>query len=74
MDLIHLIMRLDAAHNESKNRSAAVYGAKQLAKEAGGYIGGTAPYGRDLTPETRYTPAAVRSSCRPSRPAPMRPT
>lgn len=56
MDLIHLIMRLDAAHNESKNRSAAVYGAKQLAKEAGGYIGGTAPYGRDLTPETRYTP------------------
>ncbi len=55
MDLIHLIMRLDAAHNESKNRSAAVYGAKQLAKEAGGYIGGTAPYGRNLTPETRHT-------------------
>ncbi|MEV0774919.1 recombinase family protein [Streptomyces sp. NPDC050428] len=53
MDLIHLIMRLDAAHNESKNRSAAVYGAKQQAKEAGGYIGGTAPYGRNLTPETR---------------------
>lgn len=56
MDLIHLIMRLDAAHNESKNRSAAVNGAKLLAKEAGGYIGGTAPYGRKLTPETRRTP------------------
>ena len=31
MDLIHLILRLDAAHSESKNKSDAVRGAKKTA-------------------------------------------
>ncbi|WP_162890077.1 recombinase family protein [Streptomyces olivoreticuli] len=54
MDLIHLIMRLDAAHGESKNKSVAVTGAKKKARELGGYVGGRPPYGRECVPETRY--------------------
>jgi DNA invertase Pin-like site-specific DNA recombinase len=54
MDLIHLIMRLDAAHSESKNKSVAVSGAKRAARELGGYVGGTAGYGFTLKPETRH--------------------
>ncbi|MDH6123872.1 MULTISPECIES: recombinase family protein [unclassified Kitasatospora] len=52
MDLIHLIMRLDAAHQESRNKSVAVSGAKKLARELGGYTGGKAPYGFRLEPHT----------------------
>jgi DNA invertase Pin-like site-specific DNA recombinase len=52
MDLIHLIMRLDAAHQESRNKSVAVSGAKKLARELGGYTGGKAPYGFKLEPTT----------------------
>lgn len=52
MDLIHLIMRLDAAHAESKNKSTAVRAAQQKAREYGGYVGGKAPYGFRLKPET----------------------
>ena len=46
-------MRLDAAHNESKNKSIAVRGAKAAARELGGYTSGKAPYGFSLVPETR---------------------
>jgi DNA invertase Pin-like site-specific DNA recombinase len=52
MDLIHLIMRLDAAHQESRNKSVAVTGAKKMARELGGYTGGKAPYGFKLEPHT----------------------
>ncbi|MFE9692260.1 recombinase family protein [Micromonospora sp. NPDC005806] len=53
MDLIHLLMRLDAAHNESKNKSAAVKGAKDAARALGGYVSGKPPYGFALASETR---------------------
>lgn len=53
MDMIHLIMRLDAAHQESKNKSTAVKGAAMAARELGGYVGGKAPYGRRLKQEIR---------------------
>lgn len=55
MDMIHLLMRLDAAHQESKNKSVAVRSAKKTARELGGYVGGTAGYGFTLKPETRHT-------------------
>jgi DNA invertase Pin-like site-specific DNA recombinase len=47
MDLIHLIFRLDAAHQESKNKSVAVKGAKDTARSLGGFVG-SAPYGFEL--------------------------
>lgn len=53
MDLIHLIFRLDAAHQESKNKSTAVRDAATLARSLGGYVGGKAPYGRKFRQETR---------------------
>ncbi len=56
MDLIHLILRLDAAHSESKNKSDAVQGAKKTARALGGYLGGKPPYGFRMVPETRMTP------------------
>ncbi|MGW3072724.1 recombinase family protein [Kitasatospora sp. NPDC001132] len=49
MDLIHIIFRLDAAHNESKNKSRAVQGAHDLARSLGGFMG-KAPYGFELEP------------------------
>ncbi|WP_245984528.1 recombinase family protein [Streptomyces tateyamensis] len=55
VDLIHMFMRLDQAHNESKNKSVAVRGAKATARELGGYVGGKAPYGFELKAETRLT-------------------
>lgn len=55
MDLIHLIMRLDASYQESKNKSMAVRGAKAVARELGGYVSGKPPYGFALMPETRLT-------------------
>ncbi|MFG2293342.1 recombinase family protein [Streptomyces sp. NPDC048603] len=55
MDLIHLILRLDAAHSESKNKSDAVRAAKKTAAELGGYLGGKPPYGFRMVPETRLT-------------------
>lgn len=54
MDLIHLIMRLDQAHNESKNKSTAVKSAHDLARTLGGVVG-KAGYGFKMAPETRYT-------------------
>ncbi|MFV8185925.1 recombinase family protein [Streptomyces sp. AF1B] len=56
MDVIHLLFRLDAAHQESKNKSTAVRDAAALARSLGGYVGGKAPYGRRLKQETRTTP------------------
>ncbi|MGW5034704.1 recombinase family protein [Streptomyces nigra] len=53
MDLIHLIFRLDAAYQESKNKSTAVRDAAALARSLGGYVGGKAPYGRRLKQENR---------------------
>ncbi|MFK0282578.1 recombinase family protein [Streptomyces sp. NPDC090499] len=56
MDLIHLIFRLDAAYQESKNKSTAVRDAASLARSLGGYVGGKAPYGRRLQQENRTAP------------------
>ncbi|WP_411574093.1 recombinase family protein [Streptomyces fradiae] len=56
MDLIHLILRLDAAHSESKNKSDAVRAAKKAAAALGGYTGGKPPYGFRMVPVTRMTP------------------
>ncbi|QAY26977.1 serine integrase [Streptomyces phage Shawty] len=53
MDLIHLIMRLDASHQESKNKSIAVKDAKELARALGGHVG-FIPYGFDT--EARMVP------------------
>ncbi|MFE9338416.1 recombinase family protein [Streptomyces sp. NPDC007025] len=53
LDLIHLIMRLDAAYQESKNKSVAVKGAAKEARNLGGYVGGKAPYGRKLRQDIR---------------------
>ncbi|MCX4649170.1 recombinase family protein [Streptomyces sp. NBC_01446] len=44
MDLIHLIFRLHAAHQDSKNKSVAVRSALATAKSLGGWTG-YAPYG-----------------------------
>lgn len=52
VDLIHLLLRLDAAHAESANKSRAVKDAKRKAREYGGYVGGKPTYGLKLVPET----------------------
>ncbi|WBP87052.1 recombinase family protein [Kitasatospora cathayae] len=56
MDLIHLIMRLDQAHNESKNKSTAVRGAHDLARSLGGFVG-KEPYGFEMVPLMIPNPA-----------------
>lgn len=56
IDLVRLIMRLDASHNESKNKSVVVRSAKAAARELGGYLSGKPPYGFGLIPETRMDP------------------
>lgn len=56
MDLVRLLFRLDAAYQESKNKSTAVREAAALARSLGGYVGGKAPYGRRLKQETRTAP------------------
>jgi DNA invertase Pin-like site-specific DNA recombinase len=56
MDLIHLIMRLDAAYNESRNKSEAVGAAHNLARSLGGVVGKVA-YGFDFTPVAVPNPA-----------------
>ncbi|MEV4924603.1 recombinase family protein [Streptomyces roseoverticillatus] len=52
MELIMLIMRLDAAHQDSKNKSEGIAGAKRLAKQFGGWTGGVPPYGMESYPES----------------------
>ncbi|MFF2657666.1 recombinase family protein [Kitasatospora sp. NPDC058032] len=55
VDLIHMFMRLDQSHNESKNKSEAVLSAKATARDLGGYTGGKAPYGFELRAVTVHT-------------------
>ncbi|MFM9588679.1 recombinase family protein [Streptomyces scabiei] len=50
MELIMLIMRLDAAHQDSKNKSQTISGVKKTAKDLGGWTGGTVPYGLESYP------------------------
>ena len=45
MALIYLIMRLDAAHQESQNKSQAVRDVKAAQRDAGSWLGGAPPYG-----------------------------
>ncbi|WP_229822936.1 recombinase family protein [Streptomyces netropsis] len=55
MELIMLIMRLEAAHRSSKEKSEVIIGAKRNAKQFGGWAGGALPYGMESYPhpETR---------------------
>jgi DNA invertase Pin-like site-specific DNA recombinase len=53
-DLITLIVRLDGSYRESKNKSEAVSSAKKKARKHGGYVGGTAPFGFYLEPDSAY--------------------
>lgn len=46
--LISLLMRLQSAYEESANKSKHVKATKKLLKEAGGFTGGTPPYGFGL--------------------------
>ncbi|MGO4417308.1 recombinase family protein [Streptomyces sp. MCAF7] len=52
MELIMLILRLDLAHQDSKNRSQVIAGAKQMAKEFGSWTGGALPYGLESYAES----------------------
>ncbi|MFF4430510.1 recombinase family protein [Streptomyces sp. NPDC001513] len=45
MDLMNIIMRFEAGHNESRNKSIAVRGTFEKARERGGWLGGLAPFG-----------------------------
>ncbi|MEU0937222.1 recombinase family protein [Embleya sp. NPDC005971] len=45
MKLIMLIFRLDAAHQESVNKSEHVKSAKKILRNAGSWVGGLPPYG-----------------------------
>lgn len=56
MDLIHMIMRLDQTHNESKNKSTAVSAAHELARSLGGVVG-KASYGFEFEPVAVPNPA-----------------
>lgn len=52
MELIMLIMRLDASHTDSKNKSEMIGGAKRKAKAFGGWTGGPSPYGMESYPKS----------------------
>jgi DNA invertase Pin-like site-specific DNA recombinase len=43
--LVTLLMRLNSAYEESKNKSLAVSGTKRTLKAAGGFVGGVPPFG-----------------------------
>ena len=60
MGLIHLIMRLDQAYNESWVKSVAIRGAHDVARSLGGFIGGKAPYGFRIVSESRVNPTDGR--------------
>lgn len=75
MELIMLIMRLDAAYQDSRNKSQAIAGTKKKAKEFGGWTGGALPYGMEsyaesVTREIDSKPVTV--TIRRLRPAPVR--
>ncbi|CAM5625435.1 hypothetical protein SANTM175S_01565 [Streptomyces antimycoticus] len=70
-----LIMRLDAAYQDSRNKSQAIAGTKQKAKEFGGWTGGALPYGMEsyaesVTREINGKPVTV--TIRRLRPASVR--
>ncbi|MDO0926771.1 recombinase family protein [Streptomyces sp. TG1A-8] len=43
--LVTLLMRLNSAYEESRNKSLAVSGTKRTLKAAGGFVGGVPPFG-----------------------------
>ncbi|WP_424213202.1 recombinase family protein [Streptomyces sp. BI20] len=45
MELMNIIMRFEAGHNESRNKSIAVRGTFEKHRERGGWLGGHAPFG-----------------------------
>jgi DNA invertase Pin-like site-specific DNA recombinase len=45
MDLMNIILRFEASHNESRNKSIAVRGTFEQQRAAGGWVGGHPPYG-----------------------------
>ncbi len=53
MALIYLIMRLDAAHQESQNKSEAVRDVKAAQRDAGSWLGGAPTYGLRAEKEIR---------------------
>lgn len=63
--LITVIARLEGGYRESANKSIAVHGAKQKARNLGGFVGGQPPYGFTTRKEIRYTedgnPVAVQA-------------
>lgn len=52
MELIMLIMRLDAAYQDSRLKSQTIAGTKQKAKDFGGWTGGALPYGMESYAES----------------------
>lgn len=61
MDIIHLILRLEAAHNESRNKSRAVKGAHDMARSLGGFVG-KVPYGFECAPVSVPNPDNPRQT------------
>ncbi|MFJ6658509.1 recombinase family protein [Streptomyces sp. NPDC091377] len=59
MKLIMLIMRLDAAHQESANKSKHIKGTKKILRDAGSWVGGLPPYGY-ATEEVRQGGLTIR--------------
>ncbi|QBZ73369.1 serine integrase [Streptomyces phage RemusLoopin] len=49
--LVTLLMRLNAAYEESANKSKAVSGTKRTLKAAGGFVGGVPPFGFRTEPK-----------------------
>ncbi|MFF2406729.1 recombinase family protein [Streptomyces sp. NPDC058092] len=53
MDLMNIVMRFEAGHNESRNKSIAVRGTFEKARAQGGWLGGHAPFGFSVEKELR---------------------
>ncbi|MFE2245261.1 recombinase family protein [Streptomyces lavendulae] len=45
MDLMNIVVKFEAGHNESRNKSIAVRGTFEKHREQGGWLGGHAPFG-----------------------------
>lgn len=74
MDLIHLIMRLDAAHQESKNKSIAVKGAAKAARDLGATSGARHRTAGSFGKRSGRTPKVALSLFRFSTPTRLRRT
>ncbi|MYW03901.1 recombinase family protein [Streptomyces sp. SID3343] len=59
MKLIMLIIRLDAAHQESDNKSKHLKSTKKILRDAGSWVGGLPPYGYE-TEEVRKDGLTIR--------------